>query len=123
VPRLRVEGDRLVIELGRLESILSLKRRLEIPLSCIEKAAYVWSLNEDEKKQISPRLRIAGAYLGKAIYGHYLTKMGRAFFAARKYPEKSIALYLKGCLPYKIVVIDAEDPRTTTLLMERTKKQ
>jgi hypothetical protein len=123
VPRLRVEGDRLVIELGRLESILSLKRRLEIPLSCIEKAAYVWSLNEDEKKQISPRMRIAGAYLGKAIYGHYLTKMGRAFFAARKYPEKSIALYLKGCLPYKIVVIDAEDPRTTTLLMERTKKQ
>jgi hypothetical protein len=49
--------------------------------------------------------------------------MGRVFFAARKYPEKSIALYLKGCLPYKITVIDAEDLRTTTLLMERTKKQ
>ncbi|MCC6009959.1 MAG: hypothetical protein LM588_03070 [Fervidicoccaceae archaeon] len=122
MPRLRVEGDRLVIELGRLESILSLKRRLEIPLSCIEKAAYVWSLNEDEKKQISPRMRIAGAYLGKAIYGHYLTKMGRAFFVARKYPEKSIALYLKGCLPYKIVVIDAEDPRILTLLMEKIRR-
>jgi hypothetical protein len=122
VPLLRVEGDRLVIELGRLESILSLKRRLEIPLSCIEIAAYVWSLNEDEKKQISPRLRIAGAYLGKAIYGHYLTKMGRAFFAARKYPEKSIALYLKECLPYKVVVIDVEDPRITTLLMEKIRR-
>jgi len=85
-----------VIELRGLESLLSLRRRLEIPLSCIEKAAYVWSLNEDEKKQISPRLRIAGAYLGKAIYGHYLTKMGRAFFAARKYPEKSIAPVPKG---------------------------
>jgi hypothetical protein len=122
VPRLRVEGDRLVIELGRLESLLSLKRRLEIPLSCIERASHVWSLNEDEKKQISPRMRIAGAYLGKAIYGHYLTKMGRAFFVARKYPEKSIALYLKGCLPYKIVVIDAEDPRITTLLMEKIRR-
>ena len=122
MPRLRVEGDKLVIELGRLESILSLKRRLEIPLSCIEKVAYVWSLNEDEKKQISPRLRIAGAYLGKAIYGHYLTKMGRAFFVARKYPEKSIALYLKGCLPYKVVVIDVEDPRITTLLMEKIRR-
>jgi len=122
VPLLRVEGDKLVIELGRLESILSFKRRLEIPLSCIEKAAYVWSLNEDEKKQISPRLRIAGAYLGKAIYGHYLTKMGKAFFAARKYPEKSIALYLKGCLPYKVVVIDVEDPRITTLLMEKIRR-
>ena len=111
-----------MIELRGLESLLSLKRRLEIPLSCIEKAAYVWSLNEDEKKQISPRMRIAGAYLGKAIYGHYLTKMGRAFFAARKYPEKSIALYLKGCLPYKIVVIDGEDPRITTLLMEKIRR-
>jgi hypothetical protein len=122
VPRLRVEGDKLVIELGGLESILSLKRKLEIPLSCIEKATYVWSLNEDEKKQISPRRRIAGAYLGKAIYGRYLTKMGRAFFAARKYPAKSIALYLRGCLPYKIIVIDAEDPRTTTLLMEKIRR-
>ena len=93
MPRLRVECDTLVIELGRLESILSLKRRLEIPLSCIERASHVWSLNKDEKKQISPRLRIMGAYLGKAIYGHYLTKLGKAFLAARKYPEKPIALY------------------------------
>jgi hypothetical protein len=122
VPRLRVEGDRLVIELRGLESIFSLKRKLELPLSCIEKAAYVWSLNEDEKKQISPRLRLWGAYLDKVIYGHYSTKMGRAFFAARKYPEKSIALYLKGCLPYKIIVIDAEDPRILTLLMEKIRR-
>lgn len=46
-----IEGEKLVVHLEGLEEIEAIKKELEIPLNCIEKAAYVKDLDEEEKRK------------------------------------------------------------------------
>jgi hypothetical protein len=117
--RIRIDGEKLVIELeGLFEKVMTLKRRLEIPLNCIEKVAYVKDLDETERKRVLPMIRLWGYSLHPTHYGVFITRVGRGFFVSKDL-EKSVVIYLSGCLPYKIVVIEASDPETVESLKKR----
>jgi len=104
-----VEGENLVIELSKLEKILSLKNRLVIPLSCIEDVRHVKELSKDEKERLLPRIKLGGMSLGSMVYGTFSTGIGRGFFATKDL-ERSVVIYTRGCTPYSIIVIGISDP-------------
>jgi hypothetical protein len=97
---------------------MTLKRRLEIPLNCIEKIVYVKDLDKAERKRVLPLIRLWGYSLHPTHYGIYITRVGRGFFVTNDL-EKSVVIYLSGCLPYKIVVIEMPDPETVESLKKR----
>lgn len=89
--RIYVEGESLVVELGKLEKLFSLKSRLVIPLSCIEDVRHVRELSRDEKEHLLPRIKLGGMNLGSVIYGTFSTSISRGFFATKDL-ERSVAI-------------------------------
>ena len=88
---------------------MTLKRRLEIPLNCIERIAYVKDLDKAERKRVFPLIRLWGYSLHPTHYGIFITRVGRGFFVTNDLEKSSVVIYLSGCLPYKIVIIEASD--------------
>jgi hypothetical protein len=122
MPRVSVDEEKLIVELKGIEKILAVKRRLKITLNCIEKIVHIKDLDEVEREQICPRIRLGGFSLGAIKYGTFVTGVGRGFFATKDL-EKSIVIYLSSCTPYKIVVIEASDPETLETLKKSLRKR
>ena len=106
-----VEDENLVIELDKLEKLFSLKGKLKIPLSCIEKIAHIKDVDESERERLFPRMKLVGMRLGSLVYGNFSTGIGRGFFATRDL-ERSVVIYTRGCLSYRVIVVEAPDPAT-----------
>ncbi len=106
-----VDDGELVIELDKLEKLFSLKSRLRIPLSCIEKIVRLEDVDEGERERLLPRMKLGGMRLGSIVYGSFSTGVGRGFFATRNL-ERSVVIYTRGCVPYRVIVVEAPDPAT-----------
>jgi len=117
-----IKGESLIIKLKDFEKVGALKGSLEIPFNCIGKVAYFKDLDDTEKKQIHPKLRVGGTSIGEILYGRFTTGLGLAFFATKKL-ERSIVMYISCSFPYKIVVIEVSDSETLSELENKLKSR
>ncbi|MUN28082.1 hypothetical protein [Sulfuracidifex metallicus] len=115
-----IKGDNLIIKLKGFEKVVALKGSLKIPFNCVGRVAYVKDLDDTEKEQIYPKMRLGGLSIGEILYGGFTTSLGLAFFATKKL-ERSIVIYIKCSFPYKIVVIEVSDSETLSELEKKLK--
>ena len=120
--KMEVKGENLIIRLEGVEEIAAFKGSLEIPINCIERVVYFKDLDDTEKEQIHPRLRVGGTSIGEILYGRFTTPLGLAFFATKKL-ERSVVIYVTRCsFPYKVVVVEVSDSEIVRELEEKLKR-
>ena len=111
--RVEIERDDIVIHLGVIDAVLDLQRELRIPLSHI---AGVYDAHEELRDH--PVLQMPGIWApGTIIAGRFIGRGWRALWAVRDI-AKAIAIYLRN-EDYDKVVIEVQDPATTTRLILR----
>ena len=103
----RLESDQLIVELTGLDTVLSLKARLEIPMSAVTS---VEAKGRDSVERLPGRwLRLPGAYVPSMVHhGSYGWRPNRDFWAVYR-QEKVLVVRLDGW-DYRRLVLGVRDP-------------
>ena len=103
----RVEGDRIVVELDGWDRLLAVKGRLDIPLSAVSS---IEAKSREEIQRLPGRwLRLPGTYVPSMVHhGSYGRRPNRDFWALFR-QQRVLVLWLDGWA-YQRIVLGMDDP-------------
>jgi hypothetical protein len=112
VADIRIEGDELVLVLGRLEELESAHGDVRVPLSSVREIEIV-----DQPLQVLPGLKLIGTGLPGTAVGIWIGPDGKTF-VAEHHASRGLVIHLEG-QTYRELIVGSDDPEA---LAERVRK-